>query len=212
MTFFSRAFTAGLAALALASAAPAPAGINHGGGGGGGDPALPGYTQIHLPTLASSWTGTIGMDTGYPIDNGASGIDIQDSFAGGRHMAYYDFSPGATEIQQFVVTLTPKNSGQYAQVALYNNATFKVQSVVVDVNACTWQETHQAGSPTNTGFQVDLLANGRCRVSVWQDMNGGSGSEVYVAISDSAHPTYTSDAPSFVGNGTHTITVFPSGT
>ena len=98
------------------------------------------------------------------------------------------------------------NGYNFGYIRLTSNASANY-IVVINLTNGQFTATSQSGSPTGTSFKVDNYGNGWFRLSATSTQTSGDFYMMFGA-SNVAVPTFTSDIPSFAGNGTSGIYVW----
>ena len=164
---------------------------------------------LYSGTFSSGYTNvasTKGTSAVLAPDGVSTLVTLTDTTANSRHIIY-NLTLSVTSVYTWSIYLKA-GTARYAQVQL--SLPSSTYGVVFDLLGGTATDTKSSGSPTNTGYSIQALANGIYRCSV-QINSASAGQNLYgiVALSNSATPSYdANNNPTYTGSGTNAIYIW----
>ena len=133
--------------------------------------------------------GTTTADT--LVETAANAVHVSYQIITATIGARYTFSCYAKAAQRSYVALQMYNT--------VSNARFTALFDLVGGSVVT---TRTSNAPTGTSSSITDAGNGWWRIQITMDQVGGTQNYPQIALSDSATPTFASDLPTYLGDGT----------
>lgn len=172
------------------------------------------YSEQFNQSGAGAWTGlfnvTVGTNVATSPDNTNTADELIENTASGNHRIV---TAARTVSQSLLYTAScyiKANNRNYCAIILYaaGGTGCRFGQVFDLTGSGSLGSTASFSSPTGTSATITSVGNGWFRVTVTMESQTNTSIQVSVSASNSATPTFASQAPSYVGAGTSAIYVW----